>query len=103
MMIISSGDGSITLEIPRNVLDTDSTRDPLFVLVDGEEVDAEEVATGTSRTVTIEFLDGTEEIEIIGTFAIPEFGTIAALILAVAIVSIIAVTARSRLSVLPKY
>ncbi|MDX1533365.1 MAG: PEFG-CTERM sorting domain-containing protein [Nitrosopumilaceae archaeon] len=33
----------------------------------------------------------------------PEFGTIAALVLAVAIVSIIAVTARSKLSVIPRY
>ena len=76
---------------------------PSALVPPGEEVDAEEVATGTSRTLTIEFLDGAEEIEIIGTFAIPEFGTIAALILAVAIVSIIAISARSRLNVLPKY
>ena len=34
---------------------------------------------------------------------VPEFGTIAALILAVAIISIIAVSARSRLSIMPKY
>ncbi len=46
---------------------------------------------------------GAQEIEIIGTFVIPEFGAIAALILAVAIISIIAVTAKTRLSVLPKY
>lgn len=101
--INTSDDGSITLEIPRNVLDTDATSDPLFVLVDGEETDSEETATRTVRTVTIMFLDGAEEIEIIGTFAIPEFGTIAALILAVAIISIIAVTAKTRLNVLPKY
>ena len=34
---------------------------------------------------------------------VPEFGTIAALILAVAIVSIVAVSARSRLSIIPRY
>ncbi|MGQ0376030.1 MAG: PEFG-CTERM sorting domain-containing protein, partial [Nitrososphaerota archaeon] len=34
---------------------------------------------------------------------VPEFGTIAVMILAVAIISIIAVSARSRLNVLPKY
>ena len=101
--ISSSDEGVITLEIPRNVLDTDSTSDPLFVLVDGEEADSEETATSNVRTVTIMFPAGAEEIEIIGTFAIPEFGAIAALILAVAIISIIAVTAKTRLSVLPKY
>jgi len=96
-------DGMITLDIPRKYLDTDSTNDPLFVLIDGEEAESEEIATSTVRTVTITFPAGTEEIEIIGTFAIPEFGTIAALILAVAIISIIAVTAKTRLNVIPKY
>jgi predicted secreted protein with PEFG-CTERM motif len=46
---------------------------------------------------------GSSTVEIVGTFAVPEFGTMAAIILAVAIVSIIAVSARSRLSILPKY
>ena len=36
------------------------------------------------------------------TNVVPEFGTIAAMILAVAIVSIIAVTARSKLSLTPR-
>ncbi|MDP3779979.1 MAG: PEFG-CTERM sorting domain-containing protein, partial [Nitrosopumilaceae archaeon] len=56
-----------------------------------------------TRTLSIMFPAGTEEIEIIGTFVVPEFGTIAVMILAVAIISIIAVSARSRLNVLPKY
>ncbi|MEK0327043.1 MAG: PEFG-CTERM sorting domain-containing protein, partial [Nitrosopumilus sp.] len=43
------------------------------------------------------------EIEIIGTFAIPEFGTIAALILVVSIISIIVVSSRTRLNVLQRY
>ena len=103
VQIDASDDGMITLEIPRNALDTDSTSDPLFVIVDGEEAESDESATSTTRTVTVMFSAGAEEIEIIGTFAIPEFGTIAAVILAVAIVSIIAVTAKTRLSVLPKY
>jgi predicted secreted protein with PEFG-CTERM motif len=48
-------------------------------------------------------LAGTEEIEIIGTFVIPEFGTIAAMILAVAIISIIAISSKSRLGMLSRY
>ncbi|MFL2905870.1 MAG: PEFG-CTERM sorting domain-containing protein [Nitrosopumilus sp.] len=47
--------------------------------------------------------EGTEQIEIIGTFVIPEFGTIAAMILAVAIISIVAISAKSRLSIVPRY
>ena len=101
--LLTSSDGVITLDIPRAVLDTDNDTDPLFVLVDGEEVDAEELVSADMRRVTISFPEGAEEIEIIGTFVIPEFGAIAALILAVAIISIIAVSAKTRLNVFPKY
>jgi len=98
-------DGSITLTIPRSVLDASINNgdDEFFVLVDGEEVDFEEITTSSDRTLTIEFPAGTEQIEIIGTFVIPEFGTIAAMILAVAIISVIAISARSRLNMLSRY
>jgi len=43
------------------------------------------------------------EVEIVDGAVIPEFGTIAALILTVAIISIIAVSAKTRLSIMPKY
>ena len=47
---------------------------------------------------------GTEMIgeQVVFTNIVPEFGTVAAMILAVAIVSIIAVTARSRISLVPR-
>ena len=98
-------DGSITLTIPRSVLDAtiNDKDDEFFVLVDDGGVDFEEISTLTDRTLTIEFLAGSEQIEIIGTFVIPEFGTIAAMILAVAIISIIAISAKSRLSIVPRY
>ena len=72
----------------------------IATLVDGEEWDDVQV---DGNQIRIEFPAGTQEIEIFGTFVIPEFGAIAALILAVAIISIIAVSARSRLSIMPKY
>jgi len=97
--------GAITLTIPRSVLDStiNDSDDEFFVLVDGEEVYFEEITTSTDRTLTIEFLAGAEQIEIIGTFVIPEFGTITAMILAVAIISIIAISAKSRLSIPSRY
>jgi len=103
--IESIDDGSITLTIPRSVLDAtiNNGDDEFFVLVDGEEVDFEEIITSTDRTLTINFLAGSEQIEIIGTFVIPEFGTIAAMILAVAIISIIAISSKSRLGMLSRY
>ena len=103
--IETTDDGSITLTIPRSVLDStlNGNDDEFFVLVDGEEVDFEEIKNSDDRTLTIEFFAGTEQIEIIGTFVIPEFGTIAAMILAVAIISIIAISAKSRLGLQSRY
>jgi len=103
--IETTDEGSITLTIPRSVLDAsiNGGDDEFFVLVDGEEVDFEEITTSVNRTITIGFLAGTEQIEIIGTFVIPEFGTIAVVILAVAIISIVAISAKSRLSMLSRY
>jgi len=103
--IETTDEGSITLTIPRSVLDAsiNGGDDEFFVLVDGEEVDFEEITTSVDRTLTIDFLAGTEQIEIIGTFVIPEFGTIAAMILAVAIISIVAISAKSRLNMLSSY
>ena len=103
--IDATDDGSITLTIPRSVLDAtiNNGDDEFFVLVDGEEVDFEEITTSVDRTLTIEFFAGSEQIEIIGTFVIPEFGTIAAMILAVAIISIVAISAKSKLGMLSRY
>ena len=59
--------------------------------------------TQIGNTLTIPCLVGTEKIEIHGSWVIPEFGVIAAMVLAVAIVSIIVVTAKTRLSIVPRY
>ncbi|MEW6587939.1 MAG: PEFG-CTERM sorting domain-containing protein [Thermoproteota archaeon] len=106
LMIDAESDGSISLMIPRDVLDSTSANEDtdFIVLVDGEEADFEEIdSDDATRTLDITFSEGATEIEIIGTYAVPEFGTMAAIILAVAIVSIIAVSARTRLSILPRY
>jgi predicted secreted protein with PEFG-CTERM motif len=103
--IESLDDGTITLTVPRSVLDStiNGEDDDFFVLVDGEEIDFDEIVSSIDRTLTIEFSAGAEQVEIIGTFVIPEFGTIAAMILAVAIISIVAISAKSRLSIVPRY
>ena len=43
------------------------------------------------------------EVDILDGLVVPEFGTIAAMILAVAIISIIAISSKSRLSIMPRY
>jgi len=93
--IDADDDGTLTIS------PSTSTQKGIFmVLVDGEESNDAEI---NGNTVTVPFLAGSEQIEIIGTFVIPEFGTIAAMILAVAIISIIAISAKSRLSIVPRY
>lgn len=106
LMIETESDGSISLKIPRSVLESQSNSGDtdFIVLVDDEEADFEETGSDDgSRTIDITFPEGATQVEIIGTWAVPEFGTMAAIILAVAIVSIIAVSARTRLSILPRY
>ena len=93
--ISANEDGILTLNPSKKVLDG-----AFMVLVDGEEWDDAEI---NGNEITVMFLAGAEEIEIIGTFVVPEFGAIAALILAVAIISIIAVSTKSKLSIMPRY
>jgi len=104
--IQATDDGQITLNIPRSVLDSkNGNNDQSFVvLVDGEEKDtATETSTSDTRTVTVPFTVGAGQIEIVGTQIVPEFGPIAALVLAIAIISIIAVSAKTGLRFMPKY
>ena len=87
-------DGELTITLPKEVIDTDENG--FFVLVDGDETNHNASSVGEFWTLTIPFSYGSEEIEIIGTFVIPEFGTIAALILVVAISSIILISAKNK-------
>ena len=66
--------------------------------MDSEEVDFEQMG----RTLHIEYDAGAERIEIVGSHVVPEFGTIAMIILAVAIVSIIAITSKTKISLIPR-
>ena len=98
--ISTTNDGELLITLPKDVIDTDE--EGFFVLVDGEETAYIEELHDNSRTLIIPFYNGSEEIEIIGTFVIPEFGTIIVLVLALSITAIIAVTSKSRLSIMPK-
>ena len=93
-------DGELTITLPKEVIDTDENG--FFVLVDGDETNHNASSVGEFWTLTIPFSYGSEEIEIIGTFVIPEFGTLAALILVVAISSIILISAKNKQIFIPK-
>ena len=92
-------DGILTLTLHEELIKPfeDGT---FVVIINNQEM---QDFTQVGNTLTIPCTVGTEKIEIHGSWAIPEFGVIAAMILAVAIVSIIVVTAKTRLSLVPKY
>jgi len=69
-----------------------------FVLINIEEVEFEQ----SGNSLTIPYGAGSERVEIVGSHVVPEFGTIAMIVLAVAIVSIIAITAKTRTALIPK-
>ena len=104
----STSDGTISLQLPRALIDAkqpNSNQDDAFIiLIDGAEVKPQsESANNDFRNITVQFLQGDQDIEIIGTQIVPEFGPIAALVLAIAIISIIAVSAKTGLRFMPKY
>jgi predicted secreted protein with PEFG-CTERM motif len=74
-----------------------------MVQINGQNVKISETTNPNSRTLGISFHKGDTTIYIIGTFALPEFGPIAALVLVIAIVTIIAISAKTGLRFMPKY
>ena len=95
----TTGDGSLILTLPRTLIDAKAggNDDQFFVLVDGADTEFNESKTSTDRTITVSFTDGTEQIEVIGTQVVPEFDGIAFVILTIAILSTIVLTAKTRI------
>ena len=92
-------DGIITVTLHEELIKP--FEDGTFVVIVNNQVMQDFTQVG--NTLTIPCMVGTEKIEIHGSWAIPEFGVIAAMILAIAIISIIVVTAKTRLSLVPRY
>ena len=110
--IATSSDGNLNINLPREGIDSldNNGQDIDFIVLMYErnseipiqtDVRKGEVGNGF-RSIDIPVKDGDTKIEIVGTHVVPEFGTIAMIVLAVAIVSIIAVSAKSRLSIMPR-
>ncbi|HJN19461.1 MAG TPA: PEFG-CTERM sorting domain-containing protein [Candidatus Nitrosopelagicus sp.] len=93
----TSDDGELSINLDSDYI-TAFDDGSYFVLVNGEEA----AFSQDGNDLTIPFEAGTEKIEIVGSVVVPEFGTIAMIVLAVAIVSIIAITAKTRTTLIPK-
>ena len=90
-------DGELKITLNRDII-TPFDDGSYFVLVDSEEAEFEQMG----NTLHIEYDAGAEKIEIVGSHVVPEFGTIAMIVLAVAIVSIIVLTTKTRTTLIPK-
>lgn len=89
-------EGMITLDLPREFIGAekqDGKDDIFIILIDGVEAPYQESVVGSdSRVITINFEQEDSDIEIIGTYVVPEFSTIAVMILIVGIMATIAMT-----------
>lgn len=97
--INSMSNGTLALRLPREVIDSKTVEgsDADFAaFIDNAEYEqpGEIEPAQDTRTLLIGFPAGSESIDVIGTSVIPEFSTIAIIVLAAAIVGIIIATAR---------
>jgi len=90
-------DGELKITLNRDII-TPFDDGSYFVLINSEEAEFEQMG----NTLHIDYVAGTEKIEIVGSHVVPEFGTIAMIVLAVAIISIIAITTKTKTSLIPK-
>jgi len=108
--ITMNSSGNIILKLPRESFDaqkSDGVDDSFIILISKEnsepknftQVEYEEIGTGTDyRTIRIQLENDDKLIDMIGTYVIPEFGSIVIIILVVAISSTIIIS-KSRFSV----
>ena len=101
VQINASDDGKIVLDLPRKYIDAEKQngKDEVFIILvetqNGKIVETtydEETSHSEIRTITINFAEGDSKIQIIGTYVIPEFGTIVMIILTVGIMASVLLT-----------
>jgi len=103
-----NSNGNLILKLPTESFDakTDGENIDFIVLISKEndpavqvQVEYEEIATGDDyRTIRIQLEEGDGEVVVVGTYVIPEFGSIVIIILVVAVSSAIIIS-KSRFSV----
>jgi len=94
-------DGIITIELPRSFIDakkSDKTDERYLIFIDGSEITFEETAaTRDYRTLKFAFEKGDTQIDIIGTFVIPEFGSYIIMTLVLSLLTLIMIQQKSKL------
>ena len=94
--INSSNNGKIILELPREFIDAEKQNgndEQFIILINNVQTTYDQIRSeSTIRTVGVNFEKGYSEIQIIGTYVIPEFGTIVMIILTIGILTSILLT-----------
>jgi predicted secreted protein with PEFG-CTERM motif len=94
--INASNDGKIILELPREYIDAEKQNGndiEYIIIINNSQTTYEEIESdSTVRKIEINFEKGDSEIQIIGTYVIPEFGTIVMIILTIGILTSILLT-----------
>jgi len=104
-----NANGNLVLKLPRESFDAQGDgEDNIFIVMISKEnnepedfvqVEYEEIATSSDyRTIRIPLEDGDKWVEVVGTYVIPEFGSMVIIILVVAVSSAIIIS-KSRFSV----
>ena len=96
LTIDSPDQGFIVLDLPRQFIDAEKQNgkdEQFIILIDNIQTPyIESQIFSDVRTITINFEEGDSEIQIIGTFVVPEFGTIVMIILTVGIMASVLLT-----------
>jgi predicted secreted protein with PEFG-CTERM motif len=94
--INSLDDGKIILELPRESIDAEKQNgkdEKFIILINDVQTTYEQIQSdSTVRIIEINFEKGDSEIQIIGTYVIPEFGTIVMIVLTIGILTSILLT-----------
>ena len=104
--LITQSDGYIQLKLYLDYIDSlkGDGSDEVFIIVVKNSQNEYPVqtefrkieTTDEFRSIEVPLKNGDSHMQIIGTFAIPEFATVAQLVLIIAIISIIAITAKTK-------
>ena len=110
--ILTNSDGVLDISIPRNALDSidENGFDTEFIILIYSSNEVNPVQTDynkiefddESRSIYIPIKNGDSKIQIVGTSVIPEFGALIQLVLIVAIITTIIISARTKLLIFPK-
>ena len=87
--------GVTEITIPKSLLSGDLT-----VMIDGQAMAQSDVvetaSTDTETTLELNYHHSTHQIDIVGTSAVPEFSSVASLVLVVSVLSVVAISSRIR-------